>query len=194
MTDWVRSATDQFAADGCVAIAPDLLSGMGPNGGGSDSFKSGDDVRNAIFKLTPERVASDLNAVAAYVKTLSSVNGKLLVTGFCWGGGQTFNYATRNPDLKAALVFYGPPPSAEDMKKITCPVYGFYAENDNRISSTIPKAQADMKDAGKTYEPVTYDGAGHGFMRMGEDPAGSDANKAARDKAWARIKEILKTL
>jgi carboxymethylenebutenolidase len=194
MTDWVRSAADQFAAAGCVAIAPDLLSGMGPNGGGSSDFKGGDDVRTAIFKLTPDRVASDLNAVAAYVKTLPSVNGKLLVAGFCWGGGQSFNYACRQSDLKAAFVFYGPPPPAADMAKINCPVYGFYGENDNRITSTVNTTQGAMKDAGKTYQPVIYDGAGHGFMRMGEDPAGAAPNKEARERSWARVNEILKGL
>ncbi len=194
LSDWARNVTDEFAEAGCVAIAPDLLSGMGPNGGGSSEFKDQDDVRNAIFKLTPERVASDLNAVAAYVKTLPSVNGKLAVAGFCWGGGQSFNYACHNADLKAAFVFYGPPPPATEMRNIHCPVYGFYGENDNRITSTVPKARTEMKDAGKTYEPEIYPGAGHGFMRMGEQPDPSAANKAARDKAWERLKPILKNL
>jgi len=194
MTDWVRSATDQFAAAGFVAIAPDLLSGMGPNGGGSSDFKSGDDVRTAIFKLTPDRVASDLNACAAYLKSLSSVNGKLAVAGFCWGGGQSFNYACRQSDLKAALVFYGPPPPTADLKSIACPVYGFYGESDNRITSTVDGTKSAMKDAGKTYQPTVFDGAGHGFMRMGEDPGGSAANKAAREKSWASVKEIISGL
>jgi len=191
MTDWVRSLADELAEAGYIAIAPDLLSGMAPGGGGSSEFKSGDDVREAIFKLTPEGVASDLNAVAAYLKTLTSVNGKMAVCGFCWGGGQAFEYACRQPELKASFVFYGPPPPPDAMQKIKCPVYGFYAEKDNRISSTLPKAESDMKAAGKTYKPEIYDGAGHGFMRMGDDPAGSAANKAARDKAWARWKDLL---
>ncbi len=161
---------------------------------GSSDFKSGDDVRAAIFKLTPDGVASDLNAAAAYVKGLPSVNGKLAVAGFCWGGGQTFNYACRQPELKAAFVFYGPPPPAAEMKKISCPVLGFYAEKDSRITSTVPKAEEEMKQAGKVYQPATYDGAGHGFMRMGEAPDASAANKAARDKAWARLKETLQGL
>ncbi|HWD18184.1 MAG TPA: dienelactone hydrolase family protein [Verrucomicrobiae bacterium] len=194
MTDWVRGVADQVAEAGYVAIAPDLLSGMGPNGGGSSDFKSGDDVRNAIFKLTPDKVASDLHAVAEYAKSLPSVNGKLAVAGFCWGGGQSFNFACHEPDLKAAFVFYGPPPPAAEMKKIQCPVLGFYAEKDSRITSTLPKAETDMKAAGKTFEPVTYDGAGHGFMRLGEDPGGSAENKAARDKAWTRLKDALKGL
>src|SRR5581483_179853 len=192
LSDWARNVTDEFAAAGCVAIAPDLLSGMGPNGGGSSEFRDRDDVTKAVSKLKPDRVVSDLNAVAAYVKTLPSVNGKLAVAGFCWGGGQCFNYACQNADLKAALVFYGPPPPASEMQKINCPVYGFYGENDNRITSTVEKARTEMKDAGKTYEPEIYAVAGHGFMRMGEQPDPSAANKAARDKAWERLKGILK--
>ncbi|MBV9145444.1 MAG: dienelactone hydrolase family protein, partial [Acidobacteria bacterium] len=94
-------------------------------------------------------------------------------------------------DLKAAFVFYGPPPDKDAMKRIAAPVYGFYAGNDARIDATIPQAKTDMAAAGKTYDPVTYDGAGHGFMRAGEAPDSNEANKKARDDAWARWKELL---
>jgi carboxymethylenebutenolidase len=188
LTDWVRDVADQLAAAGYIAIAPDLLSGTGPNGGGSSSFASFDDVRPVISKLPPDQITGDLNAAADYLKTLPSCNGKLAVAGFCWGGGQSFRFACNRADLKAAFVFYGPPPPAADMAKINCPVDGFYAEMDNRISSTIPKTEKAMKDAGKTYEAVIYDGAGHGFMRAGEDPEGSDANKKAHDKGWESMK------
>jgi carboxymethylenebutenolidase len=117
------------------------------------------------------------------------------VCGFCWGGGQAFSFATHNKDIKAAYVFYGSPPTQErDMERIACPVYGFYGENDNRINATIPKAKEMMKSAGKTYEPVIYDGAGHGFMRAGEAPDANDANKKARNDAWKRWKELLKQI
>jgi carboxymethylenebutenolidase len=142
--------------------------------------------------LPAAQVTGDLNAAADYVKALPAANGKLAVAGFCWGGGQTFRFACNRPDLKAAFVFYGPPPAKEDMQKIKCPVYGFYAGNDARISSTIPATENLMKDAGKTYEPVKYDGAGHGFMRAGEDPKdGKEANKKAHDQAWERFKALL---
>ena len=150
-----------MAAAGYIAIAPDLLSGAGPNGGGSSAFSSQDDVRAAIFKLPPDQITGDLNAVAEYVKALPSASGKLAVAGFCWGGTQTFRYACNRPDLKAALVFYGTGPTdAAEVSKIQCPVYGFYGGNDNRVSSTIPASERLMKAAGKTYEPVTYEGAG----------------------------------
>jgi carboxymethylenebutenolidase len=194
LTDWARNAADEVAQAGCIAISPDLLSGLGPKGGGSSDFPSIDDVRAAIAKLPAEQVIGDLNAAADYVKKLPAANGKLAVAGFCWGGGKSFAFATERPDLASAFVFYGPPPSSEDMARIKCPVYGFYAGNDARISSTIPATEKEMKEAGKTYEPVKYDGAGHGFMRMGEEPGASKSNKEARNKAWQRFKKLLAKL
>lgn len=193
MTDWVRLTTDEIAAAGYIAVAPDLLSGMGPNGGDSDAFASIDDARSAIPKLPPDQITSDLNAAADYGKKLPASNGKLAVVGFCWGGGQSFRFATNRKDLKAAFVFYGPPPQ-EGIDRITAPVYGFYAGNDARITATIPDAEKQMSAAGKTYKPQVYDGAGHGFMRAGEAPDANEPNKMARDESWARLKELLKGL
>jgi carboxymethylenebutenolidase len=192
MTDWVRSVADQLAEAGYIAIAPDLLSGTGPNGGNTDAFSGQNEVMQAIRRLPAEQIASDLNAVSDYVTKLPAANGKLSVCGFCWGGGQSFRYATNNKNLRAAYVFYGPPPAKEDLARINCPVYGFYGENDARINATIDKTKELMKEASKTYEPVIYDGAGHGFMRQGEDPKGREADKKARDEAWKRWKELLK--
>lgn len=204
MSDWVRSLTDQLAEAGYVAIAPDLLSGMGPKGGGSSEF-DGSAVRQAIGKLPADQITADLNAVADYVAKRPACNGKIAVAGFCYGGRQTFRYATNQPNLKAAFVFYGDgPEDPAQIAKINCPVYGFYGGNDARINQTIPKSQELMKAAGKTYEPVTYEGAGHGFMRAGEDPtpgeatpeakAMKEANKKARDEAWVRWKTLLKKI
>jgi len=192
MTDWVRSVADQLAEAGYIAIAPDLLSGAGPNGGNTDAFSGQNEVMQAIRRLPAEQITSDLNAVSDYVTKLPAANGKLSVCGFCWGGGQSFRYAANNKNLRAAYVFYGPPPDKEDNARINCPVYGFYGENDARINATIDKTKELMKEASKTYEPVIYDGAGHGFMRQGEDPKGREADKKARDEAWQRWKELLK--
>jgi len=193
LTDWVRSVADQLAANGYIAIAPDLLSGAGPKGGGTSDFAGVDDVRAAIAKLDPNTITADLNAVADYVKKLPAANGKLAVAGFCWGGGQSFRFAVNRPGLAAAFVFYGPPP--QDVTPIRAPVYGFYGGNDNRIDATIPATVKTMKNAGKKYDPVTYEGAGHGFMRAGEDPSDKNpANKKARDEAWQRWLSILKTM
>jgi len=204
MSDWVQMLADEVAAAGEIAIAPDLLSGMGPNGGGTSSFTDGTAVGKAIRDLPPDQITADLNAVADYVSKLPAANGKVSVAGFCWGGTQSFRFATNRPTLSAAYVFYGSgPESPEAIAAIKAPVYGFYAGNDARIGATLPKTQEQMKAAGKTFDPVTYEGAGHGFMRAGDappPPAGADqklrdaytGNKKARDAAWARWRGLLK--
>jgi carboxymethylenebutenolidase len=195
LTDWVRSVTDQLAEAGYIAIAPDLLSGMAPGGGGTPEIGNRDAVTKAIRALPSDQITGDLSAVAAYLAKVPSCNGKIVVAGFCWGGGQTFRYATDNKDIKAGFVFYGPPPEKEQLGRIQCPIYGFYGGNDNRINSTIPETSEAMKKLGKKYEPVTYEGAGHGFMRAGEDPEDkTPENKKAREEAWKRWKDLLKGL
>lgn len=218
LTDWVQSLTDQLAEAGYIAIAPDLLSGMAPKGGGTSELAADRNaVGQAIRALPPDQVTADLNAVADYVSKLPAANGKVAVGGFCWGGSQTFRFATYRPNLKAAFVFYGSgPETKEELARIKAPVEGFYAGNDARINATLPKTIEMMKELGKKYEPVTYEGAGHGFMRAGDAPepkapeakgdaeadkkAAEDyekaliaykANKKARDDGWVRWKAIL---
>ena len=151
LSDWVRGVADQLAEAGYIAIAPDLLSGTAPGGGGTAELGSDDAVRKAISSLPPDQITADLNATMDYVSKLPACNGKVAVAGFCWGGGQTFRFATNNKDVKAAFVFYGPAPEKEaDLARIAAPVYGFYGENDSRINASIPKATESMKKAGKT--------------------------------------------
>jgi len=194
LTDWAREMADELAAEGYIVVEPDLLSGMGPNGGGSDSITNQSATTKAVSMLPPDQVTSDLTAAANYAADIPAGNGKVVVAGFCWGGGQSFRFATNNKNLKAAFVFYGTPPNADDMKNIACPVYGFYGGNDARVTATVPKAADGMKAAGKTYEPVTYDGAGHGFMRAGETPGASEPNQKARNAAFQRWLELLKKI
>jgi carboxymethylenebutenolidase len=194
MTDWVRSVADQLAAAGYIAIAPDLLSGFGPNGGKSSDYGSVDAAREAVSQLNQDIVTADLSAVTDYVKKLPSANSKVAVAGFCWGGGQSFRFATNRHDLGAAFVFYGPPPATESFSAITVPVYGFYGGTDARITATVPATAEAMKKAQKKFGPVTYEDAGHGFMRTGEDPAGTEPNKKARHEAWERWLSILKSM
>lgn len=229
LTDWVQSLTDQLAEAGFIAIAPDLLSGMGPNGGGTSAMPDRNAIGQAFRDLPPDQVTADLNAVADYVSKVPAANGKVVVAGYCWGGSQTFRFATNRPGLKAAFVFYGSAPTTgpqnsqttdkEALGRIKAPVYGFYGGNDMRINGTIPATTDAMKELKKTYEPVIYEGAGHGFMRAGDAPppkapeAKGDkeaddkataayqkavgdyqANKKARDEAWERWKKILKAV
>ena len=159
--------------------------------GGTTAFTDQSQITKAVSTLDPAVVTADLDAAADYGKKLPASSGKLFVTGFCWGGGKSFLFATHRHDLAAAMPFYGPPPPADAMKSITAPVYGFYAGNDARITSTVEQAKTDMKAAGKTYEPVVYDGAGHGFMRAGEAPDASAENSAARQAGFQRLIKLL---
>jgi len=192
LSDWARSVTDQLAEHGYIAIAPDLLSGAGPKGGGTAEFPGVDAVVKAISKLPPDQITADLNAAADYVAKLPACNGAVSVAGFCWGGGQAFRYATANPRLKAAFVFYGPgPTNPDELASIHCPVYGFYAGNDARVTSTVTQTTNLMRDENRVYEPVVYAGAGHGFMRAGEDDKPTPANRDAMNSAWQRWLELL---
>ena len=193
LTDWAKEMADEIAGQGYIVIAPDLLSGSGPNGGGSDAFPDQDARVKAVSGLDAEGVMTDLDAAADYGKKLPAANGKIAVVGFCWGGSKSFAFAAHRKDLSAAFVFYGTGPA--DVSTITAPVYGFYAGSDARVGATVPGTTAAMKAAGKTYEPVTYDGAGHGFMRAGEDPGNTNpANKTAREEGFARLTKLLKAM
>jgi carboxymethylenebutenolidase len=197
LTDWARLSADEIAAAGYIAIVPDFLSGAGPNGGGTSSFSGQNELDLSLKKLPPDQITGDLNAAAEYVKTLPSANGKLVEAGFCWGGSQASISACNRTDLKAVFVFYGwPPKPADGIKNIQCPVYGFYGENDARVTLTVPDGQKAMKSAGKIFKPVIYAGAGHGFMAHG-DPEYPDAraeDRKARDQAWERLKGLLKKI
>ncbi len=190
LTDWAQEVADEFAAAGYIAIAPDLLSGMGSNGGRTNSFDQSGAI-DAVSHLNPDQITADLNAVADYALKLPASSKKLFVAGFCWGGGQSFRFATNRADLADAFVFYGPPPEKDAMARIKAPVYGFYGGNDSRIDSTIPAAKEAMKALSKTYDTVIYEGAGHGFMRSGEAPDAKPADAKARTQAWERLKELL---
>lgn len=187
LTDWARGVCDQLAEAGYLAIAPDYLGGR--------EFAGVDDARRAISELSGEQVMADTKATADYVKALPAANGKVTVAGFCWGGGKAFEYAGVDPSLAASFVFYGTgPDNSVDVESIKCPVYGFYGQNDARVNATLPKTEELMKAAGKTFEPVIYSGAGHGFMRAGEAPDASEDNRKAREDAWKRWKELLAEL
>lgn len=196
LSDWAKEMADELAAAGYIVVAPDLLSGAGPGGGNSDAFASQETTVKAVSGLDPAQVTADLDAAADFGKKIPAANGKVATVGFCWGGGKSFAFATHRADLSAAFVFYGPPPA--DVSTIAAPVYGFYAGNDARISATIPATVEAMKGANKKFEPVSYEGAGHGFMRAGEDPTASgaavEANKKAREEAFARLTTLLKGL
>lgn len=189
LSDWIRSVADRYAAEGFIAIAPDLLWGKGPGGGGSDAYPSPDAVVAAIRALTPAEVKDRLDGAYDYLRSLPSASGRVGTVGFCWGGHQSFQYAADQPDLGAAVVFYGSAPEPLDrVAAIRAPVLGLYGGNDNRVNAGIPAADSAMTASGKRYEKEIYPGAGHGFLR--EDQAAGNVEAAA--KAWPRSVEFLK--
>lgn len=189
LSDWVRSVTDQLAAEGFIAIAPDLLSGKAPGGKGSAAVDS-DAARQLISQLQGAEIVRRLNAVAAYATALPASTGEYAVVGFCWGGGISFSYATEQPALKAAVVCYGTPPDPQAISRIKAPVLGLYGGSDARVTATIPAAEAVMKKLGKQYEYEIFDGAGHAFFRAQDGQAG--ANLKATQKGWPRMVQFLK--
>lgn len=192
LTDWVRSFADQLAEAGYIAIAPDLLSGFDSDHARTSDFATSDAARDALYQLDPDRITLDLKAVQQYIASDPAGNGKVVVSGFCWGGSQSFRYATNADDLSAALVFYGSATSDEErIQAISTPVYGFYGGNDQRINATIPETERLMDEYGKPFYFNIYEGAGHGYMRTGDDPEGAEANVTARNQSWEWIREIL---
>lgn len=194
LNDWARSFTDQLAAEGFIAIAPDLLSQSATGVEKTTDFETSDDARKAIYALDADRVTNDLVAITEYAKTLEAGNGKVVVIGFCWGGSQSFRFATNAGDrIEAAIVCYGTAPKeTTSFESIEVPVFGLYGGADNRVNATIPATEKAMNSYDKTYEYEIYDGAGHAFFRRGDNPDEQGPNKLARDKGWEKILEILK--
>lgn len=193
LNDWARSVADRLAEHGYIVLAPDFLSGAAPNGGRTSDFASEDAAREAISNLSGEQVMGDLDAAAKYLKNLPSVSGSISVAGFCWGGARAFEFANVSTvPLSAVFVFYGTGPAyPAAVRGIDSPVFGFYGGNDMRVNATIPTTEQLMAGAGKRFEPVIYEGAGHGFLRAGELPDASAENAKAAAAAWQRWLSLL---
>lgn len=192
LTDWVRSFADDLAGAGYLAVAPDLLSGFDAEHPHTGAFESSDAARQAIYELDPEQVTADLQAIREYAAGLPGSNGTTAVAGFCWGGSQTFRFATHSEDVAAAFVFYGTAPDdPQRIAAISAPVYGFYGQTDQRVNATISRTQKAMAAFGKTYDPVIYDGVGHAFMRRASQPDAPPEAQKARDAAFERLTDLL---
>ncbi len=189
LTDWIRAVADQLAAEGFIAIAPDLLSGKGPGGGGSESVDRQGAVR-LVRGLDRGEVIRRLDAAVGYATALPAARPVFASVGFCWGGSTSFYYATRQPKLAAAVVYYGTSPPNEALADVEAPVLGLYGGDDARVNATIAPAREEMKRLGKRYEQEIYAGAGHGFLRQQEGRDG--ANMRATEQAWPRTIAFLK--
>ena len=187
LTTWVRGVADQLAAEGFIAIAPDLIT-MERRDDLTHELPS-DSGAAAIRALTPEWAQRALDAAARHAMALPGARQVYGVVGFCWGGARSFLHATHSPTLGAAVVYYGSPPSAGQMAQIRAPVLGLYGGNDARINATIPATDSTMKRLGKPYEFHIFDGAGHGFLGNQD---GNAANLAASQRAWPMTVAFLK--
>ncbi|HET6452527.1 MAG TPA: dienelactone hydrolase family protein [Spirochaetia bacterium] len=189
LSDWVRATADQLAAEGYIAVAPDLISGKAPGGQGSRAVGP-DDARALIARLDPEEVTRRLNAVEAWATSQPAALPRFGVIGFCWGGGVSFGYAATQPALGASVVYYGTPPTDQAMAQIKAPVLAFYGGSDARVTMTAAPTAQTMKKLGKSFDYAVYDGAGHAFARAQDGMSG--ANRKAIQQAWPRTLAFLK--
>jgi carboxymethylenebutenolidase len=179
LTSWIRAVADQLAADGFIAIAPDLLTGktrIHPDSAGSDA-------REVIRTLDQDDVQRQIAAVGQYGIMLPAALPHYGVVGFCWGGSASFQHAVRSPaGLGAAVVYYGSSPSTDQLRSVRVPVLGLYGSDDARVNATVPPADSAMRALGKPFTHYTYEGAGHGFLRAQDGKDG--ANLTATRQAW----------
>ena len=179
LSTWIRGVADQLAADGFIAIAPDLLTGKAPLGPG-DSLAH-DVARTTIRTLDTAEVHRRLDAVARFGMGLPAALPRYGIVGFCWGGSTSFAHAVHSPTLGAAVVYYGGSPPSDHLARVRAPVLGLYAGNDARVNATVPPADSTMRALGKPFEVNMFDGSGHGFLRAqgGDTPANDEASRAA---------------
>jgi len=190
LTDWIRAVADQLAREGFIAVAPDLLSGMGPGGGGTEAVQSRDDVVRLVRGLTREETGRRLDAVRAYATRLPAASGRLATMGFCWGGSQCFLYAAATPPPDGAVVFYGSAPDSATLRAVRAPVLGLYGGDDARVNATIEPAREALGRLGRSYEAEVFEGAGHGFLRA--QALRDGANLRATQQAWPRALAFLR--
>ena len=192
LTTWVRAVADQLAAEGFIAVAPDLLSGKRPPG--YLDAQPQDSAVALIRTLRPEDVQAHLDATARWGMALPAALPKYGVVGFCWGGTASFAHAVHSPSLGAAVVYYGTSPATPSLAAVRAPVLGLYAGDDARVLATVPAADSAMRALGKPYRTMTFEGAGHGFLRQqdGRDGANLRATQAAWPATIAFFKENLR--
>ena len=190
LTDWIRGVTDQLAKEGFLAIAPDLLSGLGPNGGGTESLASRDDAVKLVRTLKSDSVQACLAATRAWATSQPAASGRCGAVGFCWGGSTSFQFAIAQPSLDGAVVYYGTSPDSAALQKLAPPVLGLYGEDDARVVATVEPAKRVLAARKASFETHLYAGAGHGFLRQQDQREG--ANLAASRQAWERTIAFLR--
>lgn len=192
LSDWIRGVADQLAKDGFIAIAPDFLSGMGANKGGSQELGSQGSTQ-AIRNVTDEDKVRILNDVREYALKIPAANGKTATVGFCWGGAASSRFALRQPGLNAAVAYYGGMPAdAAAFATAKTPILGLYAANDTRVNATLDLAKAELAKRNVPYEQHFFEGAGHGFLRQQAGNQNAPNNMKATEQAWPLTLEFIR--
>jgi carboxymethylenebutenolidase len=188
LTEFVLDMAQRWAGEGLVALAPDLLSRVG----GTAGFATMQEAGGGIGRLERPNVVLDLHATLAYLKSRTDVKkDKIGVSGFCWGGGNSFNFATESKELAFAMPFYGAPPALEKAENIACPIYGVFAESDQRINQNLEPFAAKMKELGKPFDYKIYPGTQHAFMNF-TNPGRYNAEQAKM--AWEDVRAFVKKM
>ena len=206
LSTWVRGVADQVAADGFIAVAPDLISRV--RGGPSTVELPGDSARRLIQGVNAAERNRGIAAVARWAMSQPAADQRYAVIGYCWGGSTVFMHAVDGgvAGYSGGVAFYGGfpymnggAPVADSVRKITKPVMLLNGSKDTRIASAMPAIDSTMKALGKSYTGVNYEGAVHGFLRAQNDPkqptrdpAEEAANLAATQDAWPRMVRFLR--
>jgi carboxymethylenebutenolidase len=206
LSTWVRGVADQVAAEGFIAVAPDLLSRV--RGGPTTDELSGDSARKIIQGVNSTERNKGIAAVARWAMSQPSAAPRYAVIGYCWGGQTVFQHAVNGGvnGFSGGVAFYGLPymngtvPNGDSLAKIKAPVMLLNGSKDARIASAMPALDSAMKALKKNYSGTNYEGAVHGFLRAQDDPkttAPRDtteeaANLAATKDAWPKTVAFLK--
>lgn len=204
LSDWIRAVADQFAAQGIIAIVPDMLSGKAPGGYGSAAVDEQTAVK-LVQSLKMDEVIGGLGAVVQHASTLQrrqvrsgiksqvreipGSSGKIGVVGFGWGGEASFQYAATQSGLDAAVIYYATAPKISDLQSVQAPLLALYGGADARQQSAIARTQGEMKKLGKSYVQEIYVGADPAFLRLKDRNA---ASRKAAQQAWTRTIRFLK--
>lgn len=176
----VADLTRRFAKQGYVGLAIDLLSRQG----GTDAFADNAQIAGALGQAPPAQIAGDLDAGVTHLANLPYVRPQSIgAVGHCYGGGQTWRLAVSNPNVAAAVPYYGANPPLDAIPNLRAPVLAFYAGNDERLNAGIPALEAALTAAGKTYEIVMYPGTEHAFF----NDTGAVYNAEAARDSWSRM-------